>query len=277
MGYGVSDLVDHEMSFMTTENFLPAHTPLETQTAKRNTLQCLKRGKAVPATPEERVRQRILNWLLNVKKWPVRKIELERSYQWVGDPNRLRVRPDIELLGDDDETIVVVECKARGVPLGGAQRQALEYAIKSDAEYVWVSNGDQHKFLARTSKGKWDETSALEPLAATYAPPTVNFDFPAPNDAEAVNRYFESFFLAGGYTQEEGNTLYETFMGLDENDKEIFLSVHKLVFDVRKCLPFSHHGVHVLEDCGANMHEFANAGGGEMAGAVCGLHRSDVR
>ena len=252
---------------MTNENFLPAHTAVETQTARRNTLQCLKRGKAVPATPEERVRQRILNWLLNVKKWPVRKVELERSYEWVGDPNRMRVRPDIELLGDDDETIVVVECKARGVPLGGVvERQALEYAIKSDAKYVWVSNGDQHKFLVRTSKGKWDATSALEPLAATYSPPAVNFDFPDPNDAEEVDQYFERFFLAGGHTQEEGHALHEAYIELDENDKRISLSVHKLLFDVRKSLPFSHHGVHVLEDCGANMHEFANAGGGKWRG-----------
>lgn len=73
-----------------------------------------------------------------MKKWPVRKGELERSYEWVGDPNRLRVRPDIELLGDDDETIVVVECKARGVPAGRAvKRQALDYAQGYEGTCIW--------------------------------------------------------------------------------------------------------------------------------------------
>ena len=183
------------MPSMTAKNFLPIHNRPETQTGRRNTLQCLKRGRAVPATPEERVRQRILHWLLKVKKWPVQKIELERSYEWVGDPSRQRIRPDIELLGENDETIVVVECKAPGIPLGGAvERQALEYAIKSDAEHVWVSNGDQHKFLLRSSRAQWDVTSALEPLAATYAPPTVNFDFPDPNEPEAVEQYFTDFY-----------------------------------------------------------------------------------
>ena len=129
------------------ENFLPSYRRRETQTRRGNTLQCLKRGRAVPATPEERVRQRILNWLIEVKKWPARKIELERSYRWVGDPDRHRVRPDIELLGDDDETVVVVECKAPGIPLDPAVKQAREYAIKSQAKYIWVSSGDRHRFL----------------------------------------------------------------------------------------------------------------------------------
>ena len=55
---------------MTSDNFLPAYRRRETQTGKRNTLQCLKRDKAVGATPEEQVRQRILHWLINRKKWP---------------------------------------------------------------------------------------------------------------------------------------------------------------------------------------------------------------
>ena len=237
---------------MSSENFLPAYKSRETQTARGNTLQCLKRGKAVPATPEEIVRQRILNWLLNVKKWPIGKVELERSYEWVGDPNRQRIRPDIELLGDDDETIVVIECKARGVPLVEAvEKQAQRYALKSDARYIWISNGDQHKFLVRSSRRKWDSTSSLEPLAATYAPPSVNFEFPDPEDEKAVDRYFEHSFPDNG------------FATLGYNNKQIVLAVHKLLFDMpEKELPFSFDGVHVLEDWGVNQHHFSTPGRG---------------
>ena len=252
---------------MVTENFLPAYRRRETQTGRRNTLQCLKRGRAVPATPEERVRQQILNWLITVKKWPVRKIELEQSYPWVGDPDRHRVRPDIELLGDDGETIVVVECKAPGIPLGPAvERQGLEYAIKSQAKYVWLSNGEQHKFLVRSSKAKWEVTQSLEPLAATYVPSAVNVDFPDPNDADAVDKYFGGFFRNEGTDREDRDALYAAYAELETNDKRIFLSVHKLLFDVRKCLPFSFDGVHVLEDGGPNLHQFGNAGGGKWRG-----------
>ncbi len=252
---------------MPSENFLPAYRRRETQAGRRNTLQCLKRGRAVPATPEERVRQRILHWLLKAKKWPARKIELERSYPWVGDPNRHRVRPDIELLGDNDETVVVVECKAPGIPLGEVvEHQALEYAIKSAAKHVWVSNGDQHKFLVRSSRAEWDVTASLEPLAANYAPPSVSFDFPDPHDAEAVDGYFAAFYRNEGTDREEGDGLYGANADLDENDKRIVLSVHKLLFDVGKRLPFSFEGVHVLEDRGPSLHEFGNAGGGRWRG-----------
>ena len=90
-----------------------------------------------------------------MKKWPAQKIRLEKSYTWVGDPHRHSVRPDIELLGAAGETVVVVECKAPGIPLGPAvERQAREYAVKSDAKHVWVSNGDQHRFLVRSSKAR---------------------------------------------------------------------------------------------------------------------------
>ena len=46
---------------MPSQSFLPEYKLNETQTGRRNTLLCLKRHRAVPATPEERVRQHILN------------------------------------------------------------------------------------------------------------------------------------------------------------------------------------------------------------------------
>lgn len=61
----------------------------------------------------------------------------------------------------------------------------------------------------RSSKAKWDVTPSLDPLAATYAPSTVNFDFPDPNDAEGVERYFVGFFRNEGTDRKEGDALYE--------------------------------------------------------------------
>ena len=236
---------------MSSQSFLPDYTPNETQTGVRNTLLCVKRHRAVPATPEERVRQRILNWLVTEKCWPVRRIELERSYDWVGDPARHRIRPDIELLDGEERTLVVVECKAPGIPLGGSvEKQALEYAVKSGARHIWISNGDAHKFLIRKSRGSWEVTDRLEPLETDCAPPTVNFEFPNAGKTKSVRRYFETCFPDQGYT------------GLETEDQWMVLSFHKLLFDMPKTLPFSFQGVHVLEDRGADYHEFGNAGGG---------------
>lgn len=240
---------------MTSENFLPEYKLPKTQTRGRSTFQCVKRDKAVPATPEEEVRQRILRWLVEDRKWPVQKIELERSYAWVGDQDRHRIRPDIELLDDDNAILVVVECKAEQVPLGPAvEKQALEYAIKSESKYIWISNGRQHRFLKRHSSGRYRSTESLEPLQASYAPPAVNFDFPDVTDDQAIDVYFESSFSDEAYTT------------LEYNDKRIVLSMHKLLFDMEKKLPFSFGGVHVLEDRGADYHQFGNAGGGKWGG-----------
>ncbi|MCY4012747.1 MAG: hypothetical protein OXG82_08545 [Gammaproteobacteria bacterium] len=162
-----------------------------------------------------------------------------------------------------------MECKAPGIPLGPAvARQAKEYAIKSQARHVWVSNGDRHGFLVRSAKARWEPTSSLEPLAATYAPPGVDVDFPDPDDADAADRYFAAFYRNDAGDEEEGDAVYEAHQALDENDRRMVLSVHKLLFDVRKEkeLPFSFDGVHVLEDRGPNLHEFGNAGGGRWRG-----------
>ena len=156
------------------------------------------------------------------------------------------------MLDDQGHTLVVIECKAPEVPLGGTvEQQAREYAIKSKAAYIWISNGDQHKFLVRSpqKKNRWKPTEHLKPLGAGYPPPTVNFEFPNANDSKAVRRYFQKSFPHKGYEN------------LDYNDQSIVLSIHRLLFGVKKRLPFSHAGVHVLEDRGADMHEFGTAGG----------------
>ena len=67
-----------------------------------------QRGKR--DTPEERVRQRVLHWLIHDKGWNKENLRLEKSYAWLSDPERTYVRPDIEVL-EDDNVVVVVECK----------------------------------------------------------------------------------------------------------------------------------------------------------------------
>ena len=55
------------MNKPVTDNFLPKFDPAVTQGP--NTLQCEIRA-AVSATEEEKVRQRVLHWLIHDKKWP---------------------------------------------------------------------------------------------------------------------------------------------------------------------------------------------------------------
>lgn len=236
---------------MSDQNFLPPDAHKITQDEQGTTLQCAKRGRAVPATPEERVRQRILTWLME-NKWPLKKITLERSYEWIGNPKRTRIRSDIELLDDDGNTLLVVECKAPQVPLGPAvEKQALEYAIKSKSKYVWITNGEQHRFLVRKSRGTWKETDEIEPLDVDYHPDSTSFDFPKDvNNRYTVRKYFEKYFPEQGYDE------------LKLNHRKMVLAFQKLFFGVDKTLPYSLGGAHILEDRGPDVHQFTNASGG---------------
>ena len=235
-----------------TDNFLPKFCLAETSGASRNKLRCQVRGYEVPATPEERVRQRVLHWLINTKSWG--NLRLEKAYQWESDPNRSHIRPDIELLDDDENVVVVVECKHEDVPLGKAvDDQAIEYAIKSGASYIWVTNGEQHGFLEDID-GRWQAVNSIEPLGEEYEPPTGRVAFPNMQDAAEVESYLEQMDLS---------PLNET-SNVDE--RNFTLALHKAIFDVLdekhvKALPFSNEGVHLLEYAGAAFHRFSNRSG----------------
>lgn len=242
-------------------NFLPEYSRSQTPHAGRNKLNCLKRGKEVPATPEELVRQRVLHWLICDKGWARDNIRLEGHgaeddagqylYKWESDPARSHIRPDIELLNDKREVLVVVECKHEGVPLSPAvDAQAMEYAIKSNAPYIWVTNGREHRFLVPGTGGSPIPVTSIEPLGETYESPTGKIRFPRfPFDANDVRRYLDRHHLSAID---------------DPDDKRFTLALHHAVFEVAsgKKLPYSVDGVHILEYIGPAFYEFSNRSGG---------------
>ncbi|MDE0692627.1 MAG: type I restriction enzyme HsdR N-terminal domain-containing protein [Gammaproteobacteria bacterium] len=229
------------------ENFLPADRPA----IMGGVLRCEVRDKAVPATPEECVRQRVLRWLMRDRGWPKESLRLEKSYRWVGDANRHHVRPDIELLVDGN-VLVVVECKRPDVPLGErVDRQAIDYAVKSGAGWIWTTNGDSHGFLSMSPDG-WIAVRSLEPLEVLADPPVADLAFPADaTDESEVARYWRSLgdeqFLDGGA----------------DYNRQLLLDAHCVLFGLSRDgkLPYSHGGVHILEDRGSAWHQFGNRSG----------------
>lgn len=233
------------------DNFLPDFHPVVTRGTKSN-LQCLRRDKAVPKTPEELVRQRVLHWLINDKGWSKNDLRLEKSYKWVSDPSRKRIRTDLELLVDG-KVQVVVECKRGDVPLDEyVDQQAIEYAIKAQPEWIWITNGERHRFRKR-SGSTWRPVvnSLVEPLGVLSASPVAKLEIPTDaNDERAVKQYWEAF---GDKRFRDGHGRY---------DCNFVLAVHRVLFSVPKKLPYSHGGVHILEDRGSAWHHFGNPGGG---------------
>ena len=232
-----------------TSNFLPDFDPVVTHGTEA-TVQCLIRDKAVRATPEERIRQRVLHWLIYDKGWSKDNLRLEQSYKWVSDPARTRIRSDIELVDDGDHVLVVVECKRSDVRLDErVAQQAVEYAVKAQARWIWTTNGKSHGFFENHGS-QWRPVASLEPLKVFSDPPVAKLEFPASvDDRTAIARYWQSFddpqFLERGA----------------DYDARFVLAVHRLLFNVPKKLPYSHGGVHILEDRGSAWHNFGNRSG----------------
>jgi hypothetical protein len=96
------------------------------------------RKKWLALTPEEWVRQHVLNHLVSEKKIPPSIISVEKELVL----NDLRRRYDIVVYDREHKPWLIVECKAPYITLD--QRtidQALRYNITVRAPYLMISNG----------------------------------------------------------------------------------------------------------------------------------------
>ena len=109
------------------------------------------RKQWVRLTPEEWVRQNILQYLIQVKKYPASLIAIEKEIS-LGE---LRKRFDI-LIYRNAKPWMIIECKEMNVPLSEATiRQILNYNITIQADYIVITNGtDNHAFALLNGKAE---------------------------------------------------------------------------------------------------------------------------
>jgi hypothetical protein len=89
-------------------------------------------------TPEEWVRQNLLQYLTQVKKYPASLIAVERAIK-LGE---LTKRFDIVVYGRNSKPWMIIECKEMNVPLDKAVlEQALRYNITLQVPFLVISNG----------------------------------------------------------------------------------------------------------------------------------------
>ena len=99
------------------------------------------RKKYVILTPEEWVRQHIIHFLIEEKKYPVSLIGVEKKLTI----NNLTKRTDILVFNTKGLPHIIVECKAPSVPITqGSFDQIARYNLKLKADLLVVSNGLQH-------------------------------------------------------------------------------------------------------------------------------------
>ena len=99
------------------------------------------RKKYVVLTPEELVRQHVINFLVSVKGFPTGLLGVEQKVT----VNSLPQRADIIAYNKQGEALLVVECKSYTTELTQqVYAQAARYNISLKAPFLMVTNGIKH-------------------------------------------------------------------------------------------------------------------------------------
>ena len=101
------------------------------------------RKKFVLLTPEEWVRQHVVQFLLTEKKMPQSLLNVEKQLR----VNQMLKRYDLLVYNPDGSIHLVVECKAASVPITQETfDQIARYNLSLKAKYLMVTNGLQHYY-----------------------------------------------------------------------------------------------------------------------------------
>lgn len=137
----------------------------------REALVCKKRNIKLKRTPEELVRQALINYLLYELNIEIEDIEVEK-YLGKNIPDYAR-RADV-LVKSENNYLIVIECKAPNEPLTDEvmQDQAEDYARTTGfPPVVWLTNGIENRFFAlEVDTKKYRELEILPDFNNTNGP-----------------------------------------------------------------------------------------------------------
>jgi hypothetical protein len=101
------------------------------------------RKKFIILTPEEWVRQHVIRFFLEEKKYPKSLINVEKILK----VNDLRKRYDVVIFNPDGSIYILVECKAPEIKTAQATfDQIAQYNMTLKAQFLMVTNGHNHYF-----------------------------------------------------------------------------------------------------------------------------------
>ena len=101
------------------------------------------RKKFIILTPEECVRQNVVQFLLEEKKYPKSLINVEKVLKI----NGLRKRYDVVVFNSDGSIFILIECKAPEIKIAQATfDQIARYNMTMNAQFLMVTNGLNHYF-----------------------------------------------------------------------------------------------------------------------------------
>lgn len=225
---------------------LPAFYPSLLYSRQGKLLRCLVRDQLVRATPEEIVRQRVLQWLMREKRLAKGQLKLEDSLTYA---DRTRGRPDVVVCDEDGTCCLVVEVK-RATHVAGhdALSQAQRYARRLAVSEVWVTNGDRHSVARKTRSGSWQVARASAVLGTADLGQLRAEHIPDPKNRRAVDAYLLK---------------NRRFHGLQGSKLTCLLTLQKLLQQPRSFFkfPYSSRGLHLIADRDMSPLTFRTPGG----------------
>jgi predicted type IV restriction endonuclease len=101
------------------------------------------RKKFIILTPEEWVRQHVIQFLLLERKYPKSLINVEKELK----VNGLRKRYDVVVFNPDGSIFILIECKAPEIKVSQSTfDQIARYNMTMKAQYLMLTNGLNHYF-----------------------------------------------------------------------------------------------------------------------------------
>jgi hypothetical protein len=128
------------------------------------------RKKFIILTPEEWVRQHVVQFLLEDKKYPKSLINVEKVLK----VNGLRKRYDVVVFNPDGSIYILIECKAPEIKIAQTTfDQIARYNMTMDAQYLMVTNGLNHYFCQMDYEN--EKYEFLRALPDFNSPKTIQF------------------------------------------------------------------------------------------------------
>lgn len=113
------------------------------------------RKKFVALTPEEWVRQHLLEWMIQEKNFPLSLIAVEKQLRL----NTTVKRTDVLAYTSTLQPLLLAECKAPEIKLDiHTLTQVLRYNLVFNVSHLLITNGRDHFFFSKEKDGKgWSQ------------------------------------------------------------------------------------------------------------------------
>ncbi len=237
-----------------------------TKKYNRNGTECILcgiRNRLIKITPEEKIRQAFINFLISERGVPKDKIDIEYPLTRVSKGDRKRA--DIIVYGDksDSKVVMVVECKKGNWTLTDRDKQqAKYYSSILKANCVVITNGSYHVTL-KNFNGVDKQINVIPKYSDLLKQNSlkrfvIDEEPYGRHDLEQIySGEAAEFFLEWGH------------IGVD-TDKQLHPFISNLVdllFDSESTFEnLSFNGYTIVKDLGTVVDTFSNAAGGQWAG-----------